>query len=431
MRTHSLAPVLLALMASVLSSCALFAQEKNALKVEDGVLKRGSSAFTVRAITVPDIAKPGTTQEQVARAMNLVAEPGGNAVCFDVYGVAEDGKAVAPEGVEAMRQIRAVGQDRYVIGVVRVMGTTAPATSRARAAWAKTAAKTFREDSAYLYLFDGKDAGRLAKTFKREAKGLTVAAPRYGDVDVVEPGERTSKKPALILGGLPADVSTSGAHFVLPEGPQSYQQLETASADPSESQPWEPDNSVLSAEERAEGFIALFDGKSLNGWTVLGENKNAWAAKDGILMRVSGGSNGLRTCRRYANFIMRWEWCLPEGGNNGVHFRAPRGARASRVGFEYQMLGDHGDAPNKNSTGSIYDVQAPSVNAVKPNGEWNTSEAIFDGPRIVYMLNGVKVNEANMDENPELRPRLRNGFIVLTEHNARVMYRNIRIKPLP
>jgi len=101
------------------------------------------------------------------------------------------------------------------------------------------------------------------------------------------------------------------------------------------------------------------------------------------------------------------------------------------VGFEYQMLGDYGKAPDKNSTGSIYDVVPPTANAVNPEGEWNASEAIFDGTHITYYLNGQKVNDVDMNGVDELRPRLRNGFIVLTEHNDVVMYRNIRIKVLP
>lgn len=406
------------------------AQEKNPIKVEARTLKRGSGTVTVRAISVPELGKPGTTQEQIARATNLIAEPGGNAVCFDVFGIAGDGTSILDEGVKAAREIQTVIGDRNMVGVMRVMGSGAPKSDKARMAWAKTAAKAFAKDTYYLYLFDGDDAGKLARAFKKEAKQLTVAAPRYGDVAIIAPGKKSRKKPQLVWGGLPKTLE-EGAHFVLNGEKASYDALETASALPEESKPWVPDNSGLSPEERAEGFVALFDGKTFNGWVVLGAKKDAWVIKDGVLERVSSGSQGLRTVRRFANFDMRWEWNLPKGGNNGVHFRAPRGARASKVGFEYQMLGDYGKEPDKNSTGSIYDVVPPTVNASKPLGEWNSSEAIFDGTHITYYLNGQKVNEADMNDNELLRPRLRTGFIVLTEHNDVVMYRNIRIKELP
>lgn len=407
----------------------VFAQERNAMSVKDGVLMRGSSPYTVRAITVPDAAKPGTSGVDVARMLNRVAEVGGNAICFDLYGISDDGKAIAPEGIEAMRQIRSVAEGRYMIGVCRVFGPQAPAKSRARTAAARTVAEALRNDNEYLYLIEGEDAAKLARTFKRHGKGLTVVSRKYGDV-LATTGCDAATGVKMIIGTVPSSLD-EGLHFLLPEGNDSYWDLERASIDPVETQPWLPDNSSLSPEERADGFVALFDGKSLAGWTVLGANKQAWQARDGILERVAAGSNGLRTRDRFANYVLRFDWNLPEGGNNGVHLRAPRAARASRIGIEFQMLGDYGAPPDKNSTGSIYDVLPPTVNAGKPQGEWNTTEITLDGPHIRYVLNGITVVDVNGDELDELRPRLRQGFIVLTEHSHAVQYRNIRLKPLP
>ncbi len=406
------------------------AQEKYAIKVEARTLKRGAAPYTIRAISAPEIGKPGTTREQIAKAMNTIANVGGNAICVDVYGVAEDGSSISEEALEAIRAIHAVGDDRGVGVVVRVIGANAPESDKVQMTYARTAAKAFAKDTANLYLFEGDDAGKLSRAFNRVSKHLTVAASLNGDVDVIAPGEKSWKKPQVILGGLPESLDDN-AHFLLGAEEQNYATLERASALPEESQTWTPDNSGLSADDKAAGFVALFDGKTFNGWVVLGAKKDAWVIKDGLLSRETSGSQGLRTIRRFKNFHMKWEWSLPKGGNNGVHFRAPRAQRASRVGFEYQMLGDYGKAPDKNSTASIYDVVPPTVNAVKPEGEWNYSEAIFDGTHITYWLNGQKVNDVDMNDVEELRPRLREGFIVLTEHNDAALYRNIRIKDLP
>jgi len=425
-------------MRSVWMICALaalvaspsFAQEKNPLSIEALALKRGTAAYTVRAICVPELGKPGTTKEQIARAMNQVAEVGGNAICFDLYGIAEDGSTIANEAVEAVRAVNAIGTDRGVVCVVHITGAGAPKSSAARLNLARSAAKAFTRDSAFLYLIDGDDAGKLTRAFQRVSEHLTGASPKYADMDVLAPGEKSRKKPQAIFGALPKALDEN-AHFILTADKGSYAALEKATALPDESKGWTPDNSSLSPEDRAAGFVALFDGRTFNGWTVLGAKKDAWVIRDGVLSRESAGSQGMRTVRRFANFHMKWEWNLPKGGNNGVHFRAPRAQRASRVGFEYQMLGDYGKEPDKNSTGSIYDVVPPTVNASKPQGEWNASEAIFDGTHITYYLNGQKVNEVDMNDIEELRPRLRQGFIVLTEHSDPVMYRNIRIKELP
>lgn len=411
--------------------CAVpaLALDKYAVTVDRLHIKRGNRPFTVRAIATPDACKPGTSKEQVARTLNLAGEVGANTILVDVFGISGDGASVSDEALQAIRFINEIGADRGALGIVHLTGPAAPKSDGARLAWIRTAATVFARDTAYLYLIDGDDAGKLARAFKRASNHLTVASPKFGDVDVVQPGEKSRKKPQILMGALPKELDET--NFILPADRSSYAKLDAACALPEEAQTWAPDDSSLSPEERAQGFKALFDGKTFNGWVVLGAKKDAWSIKDGVVERVSAGSQGLRTIRRFAHFDLRWEWNLPHGGNNGVHFCAPRAQRESRLGFEYQMLGDYGKQPDKDSTGSIYDVVPPTVNAVKPEGEWNSSEIIFDGSHIIYFLNGQKVNDVNIDDNEELRPRLRKGFIVLTEHNDVVMYRNIRIKELP
>lgn len=402
----------------------------NDFHVDNGVVKRGSSDYTIQSIYVPDLAKPGAPIADVYRGMNCAADVGAPAPCFDLYGLSDDGRDISREAVAAVRRIRDIGSDRSIVGVVRLFGPYAPNAPRERIQAAKTIAKEFRNDRDLVYLLEGPDAARLAKEIHRRAPGLMLVSPEGGDVQIVADPAARSDKPTLLLGALPPAL-TNQAHFILPQYDEYYQLLDLASVEPAENHAWTPDNSSLTPAEAAEGWIALFDGKTLNGWTVLGENPSAWQVHDGILERVTAGSRGLRTIDRYGNFVLRWEWTLPRGGNNGVHLRAPRSARASRIGMEYQMLGDYGKEPDKNSTGSIYDVEPPSVNAVKPLGEWNTSEVTLDGDHLMYVLNGVVVQDRNLYEHEELKVRLRRGFIVLTEHNDGVMYRNVKIRPLP
>ncbi len=409
---------------------AATASADNEFRVDNGVVKRGSSEYTIRSIYVPDLAKPGAPVADVYRGMNRAADVGAPAPCFDLYGVSEDGRSISKEAADAVRQIRDIGSGRSMVGVVRLFGPYAPKTEKARIQAAKTIAKEFRKDQDLVYLLEGPDSARLAREIHRRAPGLMLVSPEGGDVQIVADPEAVSDRPTLLLGALPPAL-VEQAHFILPQYDEYYELLDLANVLPAENYSWTPDNSVLTPAEAAEGWIALFDGKTLNGWTVLGDSQTAWQIHDGILERVSGGSRGLRTIDRYGNFVLRWEWTLPKGGNNGVHLRAPRSARASRIGMEYQMLGDYGKEPDKNSTGSIYDVEAPSVNAVKPLGEWNVSEVTLNGSQLRYVLNGTVVQDRNLYEHDELKVRLPRGFIVLTEHNDSVMYRNIRIKPLP
>jgi hypothetical protein len=98
--------------------------------------------------------------------------------------------------------------------------------------------------------------------------------------------------------------------------------------------------------------------------------------------------------------------------------------------MEIQLLGDHGVPPHKNGTASVYDVVAPSMNASRPAGEWNEIEIACDGSQLRVRLNGQLVQEVDLDANPILRLRLREGFIAFQDHGSPVAFRNIRLKKL-
>ncbi len=90
----------------------------------------------------------------------------------------------------------------------------------------------------------------------------------------------------------------------------------------------------------------------------------------------------------------------------------------------------NGEPITNQTTGSIYVQVPPLVNAGKPAGEWNTLEITCNGPQVKAVLNGQTVQDTNLDQNEELRDRLREGFIGLQDHGTPVAFRNIRIKKL-
>ncbi|MBX7257440.1 MAG: DUF1080 domain-containing protein [Candidatus Hydrogenedentes bacterium] len=398
------------------------------LHVDGGKLKKGDNNYTLRAIAVPDLEKPGLARPDIMAALNGVANVGATCAMVNLSGFSESGRSISDEAKEVVRNLDGCVDGRHMGIVCNVFTNDAPDGYFFRKRAAKAAAKAFRDTRRVLFLFDGPHSEAAVKTFHRYAPMVATIAPKGGDMILAAEPTLTARKPVVLMNTIPP-VLKEDTHLILAAGEASYAALDKACADPREFQPFTPDNSILSEQERAEGWIALFDGKTKNGWVVLGDDK-AWEVRDGELERVAKGSQGLRSVERYGDFILRWEWCLPEGGNNGVHLRAPRVARASRIGLEYQMLGDYGKEPDKNSTGSIYDVVPPTVNAVKPNGEWNSSEVTLQGSHVKYVLNGVTVQDMDMNTNDELRPRLRNGFIVLTEHSSVVKYRSIRLKKL-
>ena len=185
------------------------------------------------------------------------------------------------------------------------------------------------------------------------------------------------------------------------------------------------------------GFTPLFNGRDTAGWVQL--DKGKWTVEGGALVCDGGGSGWLRSEKTYDNFIVRLEWQIAPNGNSGVFIRAPEKGRSSRLGFESQILDDAGKPPDKNSTGSIYDIIPPAKAANKPAGEWNTEEIVCDGPHITVTLNDEKIQDFRTDD-PEInakqdrihKPILRHkaGYIGLQNHGACVRFRNLRIKPL-
>jgi hypothetical protein len=183
--------------------------------------------------------------------------------------------------------------------------------------------------------------------------------------------------------------------------------------------------------EDGDGFEPLFNGKDMSGWMAVG-NGSAWSVENGLLTCRGGRHGWMCTEKMYDNFVLRLEHRISKGGNSGVFVRIPqRFGRSSRLGFETQILDDHGQPPTKNSTGSLYDMVAPSKNMSQPAGEWNTYEIYCDGPTIRIVHNGETVVDVNADDVPEVRNRFRRGYIGVQNHGRFVEFRNIRIKVLP
>ncbi len=431
-RIQSLALVFCgALLAAASAGCATVkAPGKNDFNVQDNQLRKGDKGFHVKAFQVPGLGDCGGELTRMVSAMARVAEVGGNTVCFDLYGFNEDGSKLEILGLKTVNAIAERGKDQHMAPLVRVLGDTTDAKFRWRAV--RTAAKALGRQRMAMYLIDGPKAADLAKAFKKKAPDVVVMAEENGDVQVIDYApEALPEQPVLVMSKVPAP-ELGDVHFLLSGDDASYAALEDALKTDVERQPWTPDNSVLSEEERAEGFMALFDGKTMNGWWVKGDNKQGFhASEEGYLEWLSEGAGALMSHDRYDNFILRMDWKILPGGNSGVWLRAPRNARQSKIGMEVQMRGDHGtEEPDDQNTGAIYDVLAPLCMPANPEGQWNSLDVTFNGPHLKVLMNGQVVQDVNFDEHEELKYRLRKGFICLTDHGNYVAFRNIRLKKL-
>jgi len=132
------------------------------------------------------------------------------------------------------------------------------------------------------------------------------------------------------------------------------------------------------AAHAQSGFTSLFDGHSLNGWKLVGKHGDGYGVKNGVIYCAKGGGGNLLTENDYSDFILRFEFKLEEGSNNGIGIRAPIEGDAAYMGMEIQVLDDNAPQYDKlrpaQYHGSIYDVIPAKRGALKKAGQWNKEE---------------------------------------------------------
>ena len=178
------------------------------------------------------------------------------------------------------------------------------------------------------------------------------------------------------------------------------------------------------------GFVPLFDGKSMKGWV---GNVGGYEAKDGVLTCLPGKGKGgkIFTEKEYDNFIIRFEFKLTPGANNGLALRCPIEGKPASKGFESQIL-DNSSKRYLNKKpfqyhGSLYKRVAARRGFLKPVGEWNRQEVILDGNWIKITLNGEVILE---DKDLSRFKRPGKGHIGFLGHGSKVQFRKIELKEL-
>ena len=189
------------------------------------------------------------------------------------------------------------------------------------------------------------------------------------------------------------------------------------------------------------GFVSLFNGRDLTGWTRIGGKAEAWGVENGCLISYGEGGGWLATPKDYANFLLRLEFKLSPESNSGVYLRAPADmTRISRTGMEIQLL-DDGHPRYKTikpyqRSGSIYEVAAAEAGHLRPTGEWNVMEIKLEGSKATIRINSAVVVADDLAKHPaeleQAHPGIKRetGRIGLQSHNGRVEFRAIEVKEL-
>jgi Domain of Unknown Function (DUF1080) len=200
-----------------------------------------------------------------------------------------------------------------------------------------------------------------------------------------------------------------------------------------------------------EGWVALFDGRTLDGW-VQRNGTAEYRVEDGAIVgRTSEGSPNsfLTTEQTYGDFELEFEVKIDDALNSGVQIRSGTKQRATgdgpddRVGrvFGPQVEIEaspglagyvYGEATGR---GWLTPKERLVPHAQFRNGEWNRYRIVVCGPRIQTWLNGQPIEDLTDEAAYEAHPE---GFIGLQVHGIEpgtgpyeVAWRNLRLRPLP
>jgi hypothetical protein len=216
----------------------------------------------------------------------------------------------------------------------------------------------------------------------------------------------------------------------------------------------------LSDAEKADGWVLLFDGSTLNGWKRYGADEIGplWTVEDGAIVckgtglgEGSGAMGGsLMTMKQYGNFELAVDWKISPGGNSGILYHVverPEYKHDYETGPEYQVVDDEGwkdGLLDAQKAGSNYDMHpAPANKKLRPAGEWNSSRIVYNNGHVEHWLNGEKVvefEEGDADFQERYKKskwveypgwnKFKTGSISLQDHGAPVFYRNIKLREL-
>lgn len=193
-----------------------------------------------------------------------------------------------------------------------------------------------------------------------------------------------------------------------------------------------------------DGAVALFDGKSLDGWQHRnGKDAAKWTLVAGGAMEVKGGD--IVTKQKFGGaFKLHVEFRVPympkasgQGrGNSGVYVQGR---------YEVQVLDSYGLKSKDNDCGGIYGIAAPLVNACKAPTVWQSYDIEFVAPQcengkktapgvITVYHNGVKIHDAVKITKDNTTAGLGGdvctpGPILLQDHGNPVQFRNIWLLP--
>ncbi len=212
-----------------------------------------------------------------------------------------------------------------------------------------------------------------------------------------------------------------------------------------------------------DGFISLFDGKTLKGWD---GNPKFWSVEDGTITGqttadnpTSGNTFIIWRGGEVDNFELQFDYKIV-GGNSGVQYRSfePNADKDKWVVGGYQgdfeagqtysgilygerfrgILANRGQKTELVRNDGKFEVkvigsvgESAEIQSKIKHEDWNSYSITADGFDFVHKINGVTTIECTDNDQQDRRP---SGILALQLHAGppmKVQFRNIRLKKLP
>ncbi len=191
-----------------------------------------------------------------------------------------------------------------------------------------------------------------------------------------------------------------------------------------------------------EGFKSVFNGKDFTGWA---GPLDCCKVTDSTILWQREKMGTIYTEDEYSDFMVRFEFKLPPGGNNGLAIRYPGTGDTAYEGMcECQVLDDNYKKATGNKIdprqahGSAYGMAGALRGYQNPVGEWNYEEVTVSGSTIKVELNGTQILDADLSTVTDFKSQSahpgkdrKSGHFGFAGHDDPVAFRNISIKPLP
>jgi len=167
-----------------------------------------------------------------------------------------------------------------------------------------------------------------------------------------------------------------------------------------------------------DGFVSLFDGKNLDGFTQSGEAN--WRIEDGVIVADKGKGGHLISKEKYKDLHIRIEFWSDEKANSGIFVRCEPDKIGAKTCYEFNIFDTRPDPSY--GTGSI--VYIAEVNPMpKAAGKWNTMEAIAKGRQLTLIFNGQKTVDVKNGLWEE-------GHFTLQYGGGALKFRKVEVKKL-